>query len=110
MQWLDVEESDLKKYSAVSGIVAGQMATGVLYKTAQADLSAAVTGHLGPDAPDEMDGRGFLSLARRDGELIHCIETISFQTQETERIDRQFEVAKFVLETVCETLQETEPA
>ena len=107
ISWLDVESGDLENYSAVSDVVTQQMATGVLRETPQADFSAAVTGHLGPDAPDDLDGIGFLAIGQRNGEMIRCLETITFQTQQTERIDRQFEVALFVLETVFETLNES---
>lgn len=50
----------------VSGETAAAMADGVLDRTPQADLAVAITGHLGPDAPVELDGVTFHGWATRD--------------------------------------------
>src|SRR5580658_9124836 len=49
MRWLEVPESMLIDVGPVSEPVARSMAEGVLAKTPEADLSASVTGHLGPN-------------------------------------------------------------
>jgi nicotinamide mononucleotide (NMN) deamidase PncC len=49
----------------VSREVAEQMAVRVLAKTPEADLAAAVTGHLGPNAPARLDGLVFAAVAWR---------------------------------------------
>ncbi len=41
------------------------MAVGVLTSTPHANLSAAITGHLGPGAPSGQDGLVFLAFAAR---------------------------------------------
>ena len=48
--WLGVPRSLLKNRGPVSPEVASEMAIGALQKTPQADVAAAVTGHLGPGA------------------------------------------------------------
>ncbi len=66
--WLGVSAQDLADESIgpVSKAVAAAMATGVLKRTREADLAASVTGHLGPDAPPELDGVIYVAVARRD--------------------------------------------
>ena len=63
--WLGVPRKMLDEHGPVSRVVAAEMARRVLDKTPQADLSAAVTGHLGPGAPKRQDGLVFVGLARR---------------------------------------------
>lgn len=49
---LGVSENDLKKYTAVSSIVAKQMAEGTV-KITGSDIAVATTGYAGPDAADD---------------------------------------------------------
>ena len=63
--WLGVGSELIQQHSAVSPAVTRQMATAVLQRTPIADYSAAVTGHLGPDAPPRLDGRIFIAVAGR---------------------------------------------
>ena len=66
-RWLGVSQSALDDpaITAVSEIVACQMAGGVLQSTPEADLAVVTTGHLGPGA-GELDGVVFLGVATRD--------------------------------------------
>ena len=41
------------------------MAAGVLEKTSEADISIAITGHLGPGVDANVDGKIFVATARR---------------------------------------------
>lgn len=65
-RWLGVSADLLVSPGPVSEIVARDMVAGVLLKTPEADWSAAITGHLGPHAPDGMDGLVYIGIARRD--------------------------------------------
>jgi len=47
IDWLDVSATHLVHLTAVSEEVAGEMATGVLQGTQEADLAVSITGHLG---------------------------------------------------------------
>jgi nicotinamide-nucleotide amidase len=98
--WLGVSPDDLARYTAESEIIAEQMAIGVLQQTPEADLAASVTGHLGPDAPADVDGTVFVGIARRiEGQpVLDCVSR--YTLAETERIARQHEAAKLVLERV----------
>lgn len=65
-RWLGVPEALLVDPGPVSEAVARAMAVGVLDRTPEATVAAAITGHLGPGAPPEQDGLIYIGLARRD--------------------------------------------
>jgi nicotinamide-nucleotide amidase len=64
-EWLSVDQQALVDPGPVSRIVSDQMARGVLEMTPHATVSASVTGHLGPDAPQDQDGVAWSSVAIR---------------------------------------------
>lgn len=64
-KWLDVAKKTIDRCTTESDEVAGEMAVGALEKTPEAQWSAAVVGHLGPDSPEEKDGMIHLCIARR---------------------------------------------
>ena len=108
--WLDVAKSDLQKHTAVSDVVTRQMAIGVLKKTPHANISAAVTGHLGPLAPKELDGVGFVAIAIRRQNVVQanecqCIADSRFELRQQSRVDRQYEAAAIVLEFVLKSIE-----
>ncbi len=96
MRWLGVAEETLQQFTAVSAAVAHQMATGVLRATPHAEVSASVTGHLGPDAPDGLDGVVFVGFARRGAPA----KTWRFDLTANKRVGRQQEAAQVVLQTI----------
>jgi PncC family amidohydrolase len=61
--YLDISPKLLAGPGPVSREVAEQMARRVLAKTPEANISAAVTGHLGPNAPPDLDGLVFVAIA-----------------------------------------------
>lgn len=65
MKWLGVQAETLNQFTDVSLETAGEMALGVLQETPEASLSAAITGHLGPGAPESQDGLVCIGIARR---------------------------------------------
>ncbi|QDU48150.1 CinA family protein [Gimesia panareensis] len=65
MKWLGVQAETLEKYTDVSRETAREMALGVLRQTPEASLSAAITGHLGPNAPESQDGLVCIAVGRR---------------------------------------------
>ncbi len=69
IRWLKVPGEVLIDPGPVSEIVARKMAIGVLVQTPEADWSAAITGHLGPHAPEREDGLVFISVCQRDATL-----------------------------------------
>ncbi|QDT17708.1 CinA family protein [Alienimonas californiensis] len=60
--WLGVSRAMLTQYGAVSPQVAAAMAAGAAVRTPHAAVAAAITGHLGPDAPPAENGRLVVGL------------------------------------------------
>jgi len=69
-RWLEVSTQDLESVGPVSSTVAIQMAQGALQQTAEAQLAVSITGHLGPESPDGLDGVVFLAAALRQRDRI----------------------------------------
>src|SRR5689334_8622947 len=65
MAYLGIPAAVLKSPGPVSVEVAELMAKNVLKKTPEADIAVSVTGHLGPDAPPELDGRVYVGIVLR---------------------------------------------
>jgi PncC family amidohydrolase len=86
----------------VSLEVAEQMARGVLKKTPEADVSIAVTGHLGPNSPAGMDGLVFIAVAVRRPEYFG-VEELRCRRKDS-RVVRQRWVVQKALELLAETL------
>ena len=95
--WLGVREEDLERYTAVSDVVARQMAQGVLVRTPEADLAVSVTGHLGPNAPDGFDGLIFIGAARRGDDGVEVVGVDRIVLETPARRERQVEAAMKVL-------------
>lgn len=106
--WLGVDEKLLAEVGAVSEPVTGQMAVCVLSKTQEAQWSAAVTGHLGPAAPEGLDGIVFTSVASRldDGTVV-VVQSRSHRLISSSRASRQAESATQVLRDLCDVLSGT---
>lgn len=115
-EWLGISRDLLDDPGPVSREVAIEMVTGVLEKTPQADVAASVTGHLGPDAPNEQDGLIYVAVAVRESSqhepLIEMKEKwlsededeSTPQQREEHRLYRQRAAARLVLATVCDVL------
>ena len=65
ISWLGISRGLVTHAGSVSSETTLALAKAALQKTAEADLSAAVTGHLGPDAAEDQDGVVFVALAFR---------------------------------------------
>lgn len=62
-QWLAIPAEHFEKFDVVSGETSEAMARSVLQKTPWATMSASITGHLGPDAPVQLDGIAWATIA-----------------------------------------------
>jgi PncC family amidohydrolase len=83
---------------AVSARVAREMALGALARTREAEVSAAITGHLGPGAPTRGDGRAFVAIARRGRRRICAVQEISLQ--KSARADAQLRRRRQILAAI----------
>lgn len=104
VEWLGVRAEDIDRHTAVSSQVASQMASGVLKKTSEASLSAAITGHFGPGAPEGFDGVVFIGVAMRDSSGVVTATVTRHQLVQEQREERQAEAAELVLQLVFEGL------
>lgn len=108
--WLGVPTAVIAQHTAVSETVARLMARGVLANTPEADIAAAVTGHLGPNAPTEQDGLVYVAVVVRlpGSENVVTTRTSDFRLASDDRLTRQREAASRVLDCLLDTL-ETDP-
>lgn len=104
VEWLGVSAEAIDQYTAVSSQVASQMATGVLEKTTEASISASITGHFGPGAPDGFDGVVFIGLALRKASGLPTVEVTRHQLTKKQRQNRQAEAAELVLQLISDRL------
>ena len=113
-RWLGINAAMLVDPGPVSGEVACAMAVEVLERTPEAQLSAAITGHLGPNAPAGQDGLVFIGIARRAAGgidvqsfrrvLPDAITDLSEAGAESLREWRQWKAAELVLSSVRDEL------
>lgn len=109
--WLGIEPAllDDPRIGPVSAEVTRGLALAVLERTPEADLSAAVTGHLGPNAPPDLDGVVYVAVAVRDAparvvsDERHVLEAAGDSPDEM-RGRRQQAAAKIVLDAVAAVL------
>jgi len=100
-QWLGVDQELIQQFSAESADVTQAMALAALAKTPEADFAAAITGHLGPQAPAGSDAKVFMAIAfRESGEVI----PLEIQLKQTERRGRQLEAAAYLLRFASQAL------
>lgn len=113
-EWLNVSPQTLNDVGAVSQEVSEEMARGVLAITPHATIAASITGHLGPNAPEDLDGIAWSTVAVRRGDKINCQSrrlqlNVSLARQGTEaattiRQLRQEMAAECVIEACLEVL------
>ncbi len=63
--WLEVSHDTIQQHGMVSQEVAASMASQALQMTPYATIAMSITGHLGPDAPAELDGIAWLAIVSR---------------------------------------------
>ncbi|MBS0205703.1 MAG: CinA family protein [Planctomycetes bacterium] len=115
-RWLGVDSAILRDPGPVSSVVAIAMARGVLARTPEAQMSAAITGHLGPNAPAEQDGLVFVGIGQRQGQTINVQTKQYILPAEISGTDdfavaslrewRQWKAAEHLLEQVREAVQQ----
>lgn len=70
-QWLNIDRQllDDPSIGPVSPQVTNLLALAALNATSEADIAAAVTGHIGPGCPAALDGAVFFSLVYRSNDI-----------------------------------------
>ena len=103
-RWLDVDTQDLESLGPVSSTVAKQMAQGALQQTAEARFAVSITGHLGPESPDGLDGVVFMGVAIRLGARI-VVASHHEVLVPASRVERQQIAALAILNVLERVLQ-----
>lgn len=110
-QWLGIarELLDDPDIGPVSSQVTNLLANSALNATPEADLAAAVTGHIGPGCPTELDGQVFVCITRRTDERSftsqkHLTSKAPQNAQDLEaRQTRLFEATQWVLQCLLQS-------
>ena len=111
MAYLGIPAAVLDDPGPVSEEVAALMARGVLKKTPEANIAAAVTGHLGPNAPPKLDGLVFAAVAWRGGGRNRPVMVKKLRCNRGgSRVVRQRWVAEQVLDLLGDELQRAHDA
>ena len=104
-KWLGVPETLIRDYSAECQPVSEALMVHSLQRTDEATIAAAVTGHLGPNAPPEKDGKIFIAVGVRENDIIRPVVAVTQQLKTTERYSRQLEAANVVLYSLVNVLE-----
>ncbi len=114
--WLGVDprKFDPPEMDGVGPQTSAALAKALLERTPEADVAAAITGHLGPNAPGRLDGRSFASILPRPGDRNdpqasgrHAqLRTLSASNSKDDRTVRQSEAATFLLRQTALLLRE----
>lgn len=92
VEWLRIPADTIQQHDVVSREVASLMASQALAKTPHATMALSITGHLGPNAPDALDGVAWIAIIRRDSEVVTTrlkLESGSGKDSLQRRLDRQ---------------------
>ena len=102
---LDVSQQTLSEHTAVSSQTSLEMLSGALGRCSEATVGLAITGHLGPNAPDELDGRIFIACGLKESPGV----ALPFQSKlsAASRHERQMEAAVTALEQLNSLIQST---
>ena len=100
--WLDVPQELIVRLGTVAPEISQLLARNILDRTPQADLAAAVTGHLGPNAPTELDGMVYVAIQFRDStvKIGDCQLPSGGGEANVVRRDRQRLATAFVLDQI----------
>ncbi len=103
-EMLNVPPELIRKHTAVSREVTEVMATNSLKRTEEATWSTAITGHLGPGVEDELDGKVFIAIAKRENGNVDLQSCEMFRLTAASRLERQQEAAAIAIEQLKQTL------
>lgn len=105
-QWLGLDPNALAnpKVGSVGSWTSNQLAKKVMLQTPEADVSIAITGHLGPNAPEVFNGRIFIAGMIRSPE--RCLAS-ECRLSPADRIDLGSSAKRRILQQcgVLETLR-----
>lgn len=77
IRWLQLDPALVREDTVVSRDVAVAMVLAALQQTPHATIALSVTGHLGPDAPEHLDGTAWTAFARHSGSPVDTTPVLS---------------------------------
>lgn len=101
---LGIAPDVLEHPGAVSPEVAEAMAVGALARSTEANVAGSVTGHLGPEAPPELDGTVFFGIAERTVDRPRVTVT-EFHCMQSGRAERAAEVTERMLTLIADAVE-----
>ena len=109
VRWLAVPADIIQQYGVVSREVATSMAMQALVQTPHANIAMSITGHLGPDAPSELDGCAWVSIVRHGSEAVEMLLLLKSESDDNPlqcRRDRQADAVQQALATLLAELKD----
>lgn len=112
-QWLGIPDKHFSDFDVVSAETSQAMAIGILDKTPWATVAAGITGHLGPDAPKDLDGVAWATVARKreNGRLKQTTQKLILDQSSCPELDppqlrlqRQAEACRQLIAMITEAL------
>lgn len=73
-KWLGLSLKFIENTGGVAEDLSAEMAESILKKTPEADIAAAITGHLGPKAPRSQLGQLYIAVVMRGTKRVHVQE------------------------------------
>lgn len=101
---LGVDPNTLEQHTAVSEQTSGEMLAGAFDRCSESSIGIAITGHLGPNAPGNLDGLVFIAGGFADGSR-SVQKRVELQAQN--RQQRQYEAAIAAFMQLQSLLSET---
>ena len=105
--WLGISDVGIRLWTSACAPVASLMAFNVLKQTPEADYAASITGHLGPNAPPELDGVVYIGLAWREGGEAKLYRVEKLQLAQSDRASRIKEATKVILKKLTDCILAT---
>jgi len=113
-EWLRIPRADLENpnIGPVSARVAELMCKGALAGTSEANLAASITGHLGPNSPEGLDGVVYIGVSQAGGTPIVQRRTLTVNGVPPESIRpvRRIVAAAMLLEAILQYFAKQQPA
>lgn len=105
--WLSVPDEVLARWGTVAEATSLSLAEGVLRTTPWANVSLGITGHLGPNAPPELEGAIFVAIQFRARPTIFadCRIELRDASSRRERSLRQRLAVVFALQRLVDALE-----
>ena len=91
MDAIGVSASTLQQFTAVSAEASREMLAGALLRCSESTIGLAITGHLGPNAPEDLDGIAYVACQQKGSDETR--RELRVELESSSRYERQLEAA-----------------